>query len=393
MRRTYLDHASAWPLRDEARRALADALPVGWADPARRHVEGRDARELLERATATVARRLAAPEQGIVWTSSGTEAIHLATVGALRAAVRRGDDRRHMVVSAVEHSAVLAACERGRRDHGIEVTTVAVDGSGRVDVDAVDDAVGDDTLLVHLQHANHEVGTLQPTHEVAELCRRRGVMLHVDACQTVGQLGVTMAQVGADLLTASGTKFGGARGVGFLAVGERGRVDALLEGDDHQRGRRAGSPAVPEIAATAVALEVAAGRLDTERSAREVVRRHLRSRLPEVLDDVAVHGPLADAHPGIVAFSVLYVDGAALVDELDAAGFAVHSGSSCASDAGEPSHVLAAMKALTHGHVRIGIGPTTTVADADDLLAALQEIVPRLRAERGRPAAAGSRSR
>lgn len=385
MARTYLDHASAWPLREEAERALADALPVGWSDPARSHREGRDARELLDRATATAARRLAAPERGVVWTGSGTEAIHLATVGTLRAAVRRGDDRRHMVASAVEHSAVLAVCERLRRDHGVELTTVEVDASGRVDAGAVADAVRDDTLLVHLQHANHEVGTLQPTHDVAALCRERGVALHVDACQTVGQLGVTLAQVGADLLTASAAKFGGPRGVGLLAVGDRGRADALLEGDDHQRGRRAGMPAVPEIAAAAVALEVAADRLDSERSSREVVRRHLRSRLPEVLDDVAVHGPLADAHPGIVAFSVLYVDGAALVDELDTAGFAVHSGSSCASEAGEPSHVLAAMGALTHGHVRVGIGPETTTEDAERLLDALAEIVPRLRSARGAP--------
>lgn len=383
MDRVYLDHASAWPLRPEARRALTDALPVGWADPAREHREGRDAAGLLRRATTTAAHRLGAAPDGLVWTASGTEAVHLAVLGSVRAAVRAGDPRRHVITSAVEHSAVLAACRRAAADHGVDLQVLDVDGRGMVDPRAAIDALRDDTLAVHLQHANHEVGTLQPTHEVAAACRDRGVTVHVDACQTVGQLGVTLAQVGADLLSASAGKFGGPRGVGLLAVGDRGRLDPLLEGDDAQRRRRAGALDVPSVAAAAVALEVAADRLDAERSAREVVRRHLRKRLPEVIDDVVVHGPLADAHPGIVAFSAMYVDGAALVARLDEAGFGVHSGSSCASTTGEPSHVLEAMGALSHGHVRVGIGPATTTDDADALLAALAEIVPALRAERG----------
>lgn len=383
MPRIYLDHASSWPLRPEARQAYLDAAGLAWPDPSRRYREAATAHELLARSTATVAELVGADDRSVVWTGSGTEAVHLAVLGSARAARLRGDGRRHVVVSAVEHSAVLRACERLRDEDGLELTVVGVDGAGQVDADEMSAAIREDTLSVHLQHANHEVGAIQPTHEVGSRCREVGALLHVDACQTVGQVGVTLDQVGADLVTASATKFGGPPGVGFLALGPRGRVAPLLEGDDRQRYRRAGRFDVAGVAAAAVALSVATSRLQEERSQRELVRRHLRSRLPERIDDLAVHGPLADAHPGIVAASALYVDGETLVSELDAAGFAVHSGSSCATTSGEPSHVLVAMGALTHGHVRVSVGPETTTDEADAFVAALAEIVGRQRASAG----------
>jgi cysteine desulfurase len=377
--RRYLDHASVWPLRPEARQAWIDATQTTEGDPSRRHREGRAARDLLERATVTAAHALGAHERDLVWTSGGTEAVHLAVLGAARAAERRGDRRRHLVVSAVEHSSVLRAAERLRDEHGYELDVVGVDTAGLVDPDEVTAAVREDTLAVHLQHANHEVGAIQPTHEVGVRCRERGALLHVDACQTVGQLGVTLEQLGADLLSASAAKFGGPRGTGLLALGPRGRIAPLLEGDERQRRRRAGLEDVASVASAAVALEVARAAMQTERSGRELVRRHLRHQLLEQVEDVAVHGPLADAHPGIVAASALYVDGEGLVAALDEAGFAVHSGSSCTSASGEPSHVLVAMGVLTHGHIRISIGPETTVDDADDLLDAYTDAVRRLR--------------
>lgn len=382
--RTYLDHAALWPLRPEARQAWLDVHGLRVGDPTRRHAEGRTARDLLDRATAAVARTLGADERAVTWTSGGTEAIHLAVLGVARAAARRGDPRRHLVTSAVEHSAVLRACERLRDEHGYDLDVVGVDGAGLVEPDEVAARVGPGTLAVHLQHANHEVGAIQPTHEVARICRERGALLHVDACQSVGQLGLTLEQLGADLVSASAAKFGGPPGTGFLVAGPRARVAALLEGDERQHRRRAGLPDVPSIAAAAVALTVADTQLQTERSARELVRRHLRERLPAVVDDLALHGPLADAHPGIVAVSALYVDGEALVADLDAAGFAVHSGSSCVATSGEPSHVLVAMGALTHGHVRVSVGPGTSIADADAFVAAYADIVARLRRSVGR---------
>lgn len=383
MQRCYLDVASRWPLRAAARQALMDASTVADADPSRSHAEGRAAGLLLAQATQSVAWALGAADDQVVWTSSGTEAIHLAVFGTARADVLRGGTRRHIVCSAVEHSSVLRACERLRDEHGFDLDVIAVDGAGRVDPEAVREVLGPTTLAVHLQHANHEVGAIQPTHEVGAMCAEVGAVLHVDACQTVGQLGVTLSQVGADLLSASGAKFGGVAGTGFLALGPRARIRAVTEGDDRQRRRRAGALDIPAVAATAVALGAALDDLDGARSRRELVRRHLRIALPEAVPDLAVHGPLGDAHPGIVAVSALYVEAETLLQELDRRGFAVHSGSSCASTSGEPSHVLVAMGALTHGHVRISFDDTLTTSRADEFVAAFADVVGELRATVG----------
>ena len=383
MQRVNLDVAAGWPLREVARRALVDALGVTDGDPARSYLEGTTTRDLLAAATATTAELLGAADEDVVWTSGGTEAANLAVTGPVRAARERGDPRRGLVVSAVEHSAVLDSARRLAADGEAELTVVPVDGAGVVDLDAVAEAVDDATVAVHVQHTNHEVGTLQPTHEVSRICRERGALLHVDACQAVGQLGVTLAQAGADLLTLSATKFGGPRGVGALGLGSRARLAPLLVGDDRQRRRRAGRLPVASIAAAAVALDEAVATMERDRSARELVRRHLRSGLDEV-EDVAVHGPLAEAHPGIVAVSALYVAGDALADRLDGRGWAVASGSSCAVRSGEPPHVLVAMRALTHGHLRISFGPDLDVPTADAFLADYRQVVTELRAQSGR---------
>ncbi len=376
-----LDVASGWPVRPDAARALADALPLTAGDEARPHRPGRATADLLASATATTAAVVGAAADDVVWTSGGTEAANLAVVGTVRAALARGDTaRRRVVVSAVEHSAVLEPARRLAADGLVELVEVGVDRAGVVDVDALVAATDQTTVAVHLQHANHEVGALQPTHEASRRCREVGALLHVDACQTVGQVGVTLDQLGADLVTLSATKFGGLPGVGALVLGPRARVAATQLGDDRQRRRRAGRLPVAAIAASAVALDVAASAMDGERSSREVVRRRLRRRLAD-LEDVAVHGPLAEAHPGIVAASALYVAGDALVSRLDDRGWAVASGSSCAVRSGEPSHVLVAMGALTHGHVRVSFGPDLTTSQADAFVDDLADAVAALRAD------------
>ena len=383
MQRVNLDVAAGWPLRPVARRALLDALDVTDGDPQRPHREGAVSRELLAAATATTAELVGARDDDVVWTSGGTEAANLAVVGPVLAAAERGSPRDGLVVSAVEHSAVLDAARRLAARGRVRLTEVPVDGAGVVDLDAVAAAVDEHTVAVHVQHANHEVGTLQPTHAVARSCREHGALLHVDACQTVGQLGVTLAQLGADLLSLSAAKFGGPRGVGALVLGERARLAPTQLGDDRQRGRRAGRLPVAAIAAAAVALDEAAATMERDRSARELVRRHLRAGLAEV-EDVAVHGPLAEAHPGIVAVSALYVAGDALADWLDDRGWAVASGSSCAVRSGAPPHVLVAMRALTHGHLRISFGPDVDVATADAFVRDYRDVVTELRAQSGR---------
>jgi cysteine desulfurase len=378
MPRLYLDHASATPWHPAAQRAHAQVVPEFFADPARRHYEGRAAHDLLERARTAAAGTLGSGVNRCIFTSGGTEAIHLAVHGAARANRTRPF---RIISAAVEHSAVLAAAD----ESGCEHVRVPVDLCGRVDLDALRVALADGALLVNLQHANHEVGTLQPVLEAAKLCHQADTLLHVDACQTVGRLDVTLETLGADFLSWSAAKFGGGRGCGGLAWSPRARFAPLLTGDEREHRRRAGLGNLPGVVAmTETLLQLAPA--DPEGPAAvaaarcDMLRRWLREQLANAVDDLEIHGPDDGTLPHLVAVSALYVEGQALVDELDRMGFAVHSGSSCATTSGEPSHVLVAMDALTHGHVRISFGPDLELADLASFVTAFTDAVTRLRA-------------
>lgn len=379
---TYLDYASRWPLRDVAHQAWNDASHLQLGDPQRLHRSGRQAADLLEQATVATATLLGGSDRRLVWTASGTEAIYQVMYSIAQQS--RAFNRTGLVVGAVEHSSVLRAAERIAAKAQLSVEIVPVDQSGMVDLEALEEAINDNTLAVHLQHANHEIGTLQPTRQAGQLARDRGALLHVDACQSLGQVPLTIADLGAHYVTASAAKFGGVPGTGFLLHSDDAGLYPLLEGDGRQRGRRAGQVDVAAIAASAVALQYAVDHLAREHNARDVIRRYLRQHLADSADDIAVHGRLAEAHPGIVALSALYVDGAALVDALDREGYSVHSGSSCTTTAGEPSHVLVAMNALTHGHIRVSFGPELDQTTAQTFVDCFSATVRELRSRVGR---------
>ena len=374
----YLDAATATPLHPTARAALEATLDEGWADPDRLYREGRRARLLLDGAREVLAAAIGARPDEVSFTPSGTVANHLAVLGTLLGRRRVG---RHLVVSAVEHSTVLAAARR-HDDDGGETTTVGVDPTGRVDGSSYVAALRADTALASLQTANHEVGTLQPVDMVAAACQERGIPLHVDAAQTVGRLPIAD---GWSLLTASARKWGGPTGVGVLAVRTGTRWRSPLPEDEHEAGRMPGPVSLPLVLAAAAAVQA---RLTTAaesaRRASELAAR-LRAQLPVQVPDVEVLGPADPALrlPHLVAFSCLYVAGEALASELDRAGFSVSSGSSCSSSALTPSHVLEAMGALTHGNVRVSLGDDATEAHVDRFLAVLPPIVSALREQAG----------
>ncbi|OFB42045.1 aminotransferase V [Frankia sp. CcI156] len=378
----YLDHASTTPLHPAAREALLMALQDGWADPARLYREGRRARMLLDAARETVAGVLGARPDEISFPASGSAAAHLALLGTAAARRRAGDV---VMVSAVEHSSVLHAAQRHEQAGG-RVVRIGVDHLGRVDPADFTPVAG--TAVASLQHANHEVGTIQPVAEVAERMRAAGVPLHTDAAVTVGHIPVDLADLGVDLLTASAHKFGGPPGVGVLAVrtGTRWRSPGPV--DEREGGRVAGYPNVPAVVAAAMALSARAGELAAEAPRLAGYVAELRRRLPELVNGVELLGDpdRAATVPHISAFSCLYVEGEALLTELDRTGIAVSSGSSCTSDTLIPSHVLVAMGALTHGNLRISFGRESTQADLDALLTALPAAV---RAVRDRLGAAG----
>jgi cysteine desulfurase len=369
---TYLDAASTTPLHPAAREAIERALDA-FGDPSRLYGRARRARLLLDQSRERVAAALGARAEEVVFTSGGTEAVNLAVSGMARGARRR----RHLVVSAVEHTAVLAPA-RQLESAGFEVTEVGVDHHGRVDPAELAAAVRDDTLLVCLQHANHEVGTVQPVREAAEAAHAHGAALLVDACQTVGRLEVDADDLGADLLAMSAHKCYGPPGVGCLVVRGSTRLKPVLLGDERERRRRAGMENLPAIASMAAAVEARVAEGPAENPRLEALAERLRTGLAGV-PDLIVHGHPSERLPHLVAFSVLYVEGEALLLLLDAEGIAVHSGSSCTADTQEPSHVLAAMGAITHGSVRASLLGDATEADVDRLLEVLPKAIADLR--------------
>ena len=343
-------------------------LGASLADPARVHTEGHAARVAVEVAREQVAALLDARPREVVFTSGATESIATAVWGA----TERGS---HVVCPAVEHSAVRLASARH------DVSIVDVDHVGRVDVDAVMAAVRDDTALVHVQWANHEVGTVQPVADVVAACRERGVLVHVDAAMAAGHLPVAFRALGADLVSVSAHKLGGPPGVGALLVRRGLRLRPLLVGGDQERARRAGFENVPGIVGFGAACAALAtdDRLEAEATEHRRLTDRVLDAVPR-LDGVGVYGDPVERVPHLVCLGVEGIEPQAVLLGLDQAGIAAHSGSACASEALEPSPVLEAMGVDAHHSLRISVGWPSTDADVDALLAALPDVIARLRA-------------
>jgi cysteine desulfurase len=373
----YFDAASAEPLHPSARDALLEALDNGWADPARLHREGRRAQLMLDQARELVAAELDCRPDDLSFTSSGTQAVHLAVLGAVQARQSASRGPGHVVVSAVEHSAVLNAADWLHRRTGAAVSITAVDSLGRADVgEFAAAAARDRTLLACLQSANHEVGTVQPVAEAADACTHSAVPLLVDAGASAGRLPLP---AGWSLLTASARKWGGPAGVGVLAVRRTTRWREPFPADDREGRRVPGFPNVPEILAAAASLTAVSKERAAVDGALRALVDQIRAAVPQRVPDTVVHGDPDNRLPHIVTFSCLYVDGETLVTELDRAGFSVSSGSACVADTRQPSHVLAAMGALTHGNVRVSLPRAASDLAVAAFLDALPPIVARIR--------------
>ncbi|GII76042.1 aminotransferase [Sphaerisporangium rufum] len=375
----YFDAASTEPLHPAAREALVATLDAGFADPARLYGAARRARLLLEQAREQAAEVIGARPDEVSFTASGTQAVHLGVLGTLAGRRRAG---RRLVVSAVEHSSVLHAA-RAHQDAGGTVETVQVGRTGRVDAAAFAAAVaGEGTALACLQTANHEVGTLQPVAEAALACREAGVPLLVDAAQTLGRLPVPP---GWSVLAGSAHKWGGPAGVGLLAVRKGTRWRSTLPEDDRERRRVPGFENVPAVVAAVAALRARAAAAREESARLSALVDRIRAEVPRLVPDVEVVGEPVERAPHLVTFSCLYVPGEEILAELDRAGFAVSSGSSCTASTLRPSHVLEAMGVLTHGNVRVSLPRDAAGADVDRFLAVLPEVVRRIRASVGAP--------
>jgi cysteine desulfurase len=379
VQRVYLDHAATTPVDPEVADAMARVLREIPGNPSSIYAEGRQARALVDRARDEVAAAIGADPSEIVFTSGGTEADNLALRGVLKAREGEADG---LVISTIEHHAVLDTAADLESHGQARVTRVPVDRDGLVDPGAVERAIDVRAALVSIMHANNEIGTIEPIEAIGGICRERGVAFHTDAVQTVGVVPFDVRALPVDLVSINAHKFYGPKGVGALYVRRGTRVATVQTGGGQEKGRRTGTENVAGIVALGAAMRIAAKRRDGD--ARRMAQ--LRDRIVEGVRQ-RVPGAILTGHPtrrlpNNASFCFPGTQGESLIVALDLEGISVSSGSACTSGDTEPSHVLTAIglaREVAQGSLRITVGRDTTDAGIDRLLEVLPKVVERLR--------------
>ena len=376
MDRIYLDNAATTRLSGRALAAMLPLLEGEQGNPSSLHSYARAARKSLEQARVQVARCVNADENEIVFTSGGSEGNNFLLRGAVAASRERGS---HVITSAVEHPSVLNTLYAMERQGTIQLTVLPVDGYGRVSVLDVFEAIRSDTALVSVMLANNEVGTLQPISSIGNLCRERGVLLHVDAVQGAGHMPINVQALRVDLLTISAHKFHGPRGVGAAYIRS---ISPLIIGGEQEKHRRAGTENVAGIVAMAEALQERVEEMEEEQERLKALSDRLIDGVLSAVTDCQLTGHRTERLPGVVSFLFEGVSPDELLALLDMQGVAASAGSACTAGSNEPSHVLQAM-GLIDGRrcapLRLSMGRCTTEAEIDRVLEILPQTVARLR--------------
>ena len=376
----YLDHAASTPVRPEVVEAMLPFLHVTWGNPSSSHRFGRAARAGFEQGKRQVATALGAEPNQVIFTSGGTEADNLALLGAALAARSHGR-RMHVVTTAIEHKAVLAAADAVVTLGG-EATILGVDSNGTVRLDELDVVLQREPTLVSVMWVNNEVGVVQPMATIGAQCEAAGVPLHSDAVQAFGKLPIDFAASGCRLLSISGHKIGAPKGIGALIVRDRKVVDAIIHGGGQQYGIRPGTENVAGAVALGCAAVLAQRELEGDVTRIRALRDDLLARLRAGVCDIVVHAEAGAHAPHILSVSIPGAESEALLMHLDLAGIACSGGSACSTGAIEPSHVLVAMgveRSLALGTVRFSLGHETTTADIELVAEAFPGIVARVR--------------
>lgn len=369
----YFDHNASTPPAPEVLAALAQAASEIFGNPSSIHTPGQQARQAVEHARAQVAALLVCDPKEIVFTSGGTEADNLALLGAV--------EDGHVIISAIEHPAILGAAHDLER-RGVQVTVLPVDGDGVLHPDSVRKAIRPDTRLVSVMHANNETGVVQPVAEIAAIAHEAGALMHSDGVQACGRVTAKLHSLGVDLYSISGHKFYAPKGAGALYVRDGVKLHPMQFGGRHERERRAGTENVPGIVALGAAAEWlrqnAAGEMERLSALRSRLEWAVWSRIP----GATVNCAGATRLPNTSNIRFDGIEGDALVIALDLAGFAVSTGAACSSGAVLPSHVLLAMGLTTDqakSSMRFSLGRANTEEQVDALVAALESAVARLR--------------
>lgn len=379
MRKVYLDNAATTALSPKVLEKMMPYLTDIYGNASSPHSFGQTARIGIEHAREQVARAINADPSEIVFTGCGTESDNTVLFGVAERYAKKGD---HIITTNVEHHAILHSCAALEKK-GIKVTYLPVDKDGLVTPEQVRDAITDKTILVSVMFANNEVGTIMPIPEIAAVCHEKGVLFHTDAVQAAGHVPIDVKAMGIDMLSISGHKFHGPKGVGVLYERKGIRLPSYIIGGEQEKGRRAGTENVAGIVGLGEALELAVTNMSKTSARMTRMRDRLIEGIEATIPEVKLNGHRTKRLPNNVNFSIKYIEGESILLMLDMAGIAASSGSACTSGSLDPSHVLLALgltHEVAHGSVRLTLGDDTTDEDIDYVLETLPKVTHRLRA-------------
>lgn len=374
----YADNAATTKMSRTAIDAMLPYMETHYGNPSSLYRLGQEAAEALQSARETVAACLGCTPREITFTSGGSEADNQALISAARIGERKG--KKHIISTAFEHHAVLHSLKRLEKQ-GFEVTLLPVGPTGTVTAQQVKEAIRPDTCLVTVMYANNEIGSILPIEEIGAVCREAGVLFHTDAVQAAGHLPIDVKAQHIDMLSLSGHKFHGPKGVGALYVRQGVPITSLIEGGAQERGKRAGTENVPGIAAMAAALEDACAHMEENRAKVTALRDKLIAGLSQIPHS-ALNGDPVNRLPGNVNFCFEGIEGESLLLLLDDAGICASSGSACTSGSLDPSHVLLAIgrpHEVAHGSLRLSLCEENTEQEVDVMLREIPQVIDYLR--------------
>lgn len=379
MRKVYLDNNATTRTRPEVVAAMLPFYTETYGNASSVHGFGRTARTAIDRARTQVASLLgaASPEE-VIFTSGGTESDNLALKGVTEALKAKGN---HIITSAIEHPAVLNTCKYLKKN-GMEVTYLAVDRYGLINIEELKKAITPKTVLVSIIFANNEIGTIEPVAEIAGIAKERGIYFHTDAVQAFGKIPFDVKAPGFDLVSISGHKLYGPKGIGAIYIKKGTKITPQMYGGHHEMGKRAGTENVPAIVGFGLAAELAAKEMPSESKRIEGLRDYFYKTLTSKIEDVSLNGHPDKRLPNTLNVGFKYLEGESIVLNLDMEGVGVSTGSACTSGSLEPSHVLTAMgidPAESQGSIRFSLGRDTAKEDIDYVLQVLPPIIKRLR--------------
>ncbi len=374
----YLDHAATTAMRPEVFKAMQPYFIEKYGNPSSIYSLARDGKKAMEGARDKVAGTLGARAEEIFFTGSGTEADNWAIIGVAYANKFKGN---HIITTSIEHHAVLNTCKYLEGD-GFEVTYLPVDENGLVTPEQVERAIKPNTILISIMFANNEIGTIQPIAEIGKLARKKGIYFHTDAVQAVGNVSINVEEMSIDLLSLSGHKFYGPKGIGSLYIRKGVKINTFLHGGAQESGRRASTENVPAIVGLGKAIELAISNIEEQSRKLTVLRDRAIDEVMSKIPYVKLNGHRTQRLPGNVNFSFEFIEGESVLLMLDMKGIAASTGSACTYGSIDPSHILLAIGVspeLANGSLRLTFGEENTQENVDYLLEVLPAIVERLR--------------